>query len=307
MQNTDGASNTTVEEIPRPNADPVDPTGPSPDRRLTRIAARVGDLPALPQMALRVLHLTDGDDWRLDELEEAILRDHTLAARFLRLANSPYYGVRHEITTLSRALNLLGIRKIRSVVLAASVEGLHERKRGSFPGKVLWEHALAVAFVSQHLAQQCQSGNPEEAFMAGLLHDIGRPVMDQHGHEQYQQVVELVKSQVTPTLLEAERSVFEFDHTEVGGIVAHAWNLPPVIAHAIRFHHEPQHAPDNRTEAATVNLANALCVKYGVGFEKDPELELVELPSIELLGLDPDQLEKLTADLLYIVRPIWSI
>ena len=306
MPHTDNRPPPTLENAPPAQGEQLD-SSPAADDRLSKIAAKVGDLPALPQMAMRVLHLTDSDDWRLDELEEAILRDHTLAARFLRLANSPYYGVRHEITTLTRALNLLGIRKIRSVVLAASVEGLHERKRGSFPGKVLWEHALAVAFVSQHLAQWCQSCNPEEAFIAGLLHDIGRPVMDKHGREQCQEVVRMFNTQVAPTLLDAERTVFDFDHTEVGGIVAHAWNLPPVIAHAIRFHHEPHHAPDHVTEAATVNLANALCVKYGVGFEKDQDLDLTELPGVGILELHADQLEDLTTDLLYIVRPIWAI
>lgn len=282
----------------------VDSAGPD---RLTRIASKVGDLPALPHMAVRILHLTDNEDWRLGELEEAILRDHTLAARFLRLANSPYYGVRHEITTLGRALNLLGVRKIRSVAFAASVEGIHDNTRSCFKGKVLWEHALAVAFVSQHLAGQCGSGDPEESFMAGLLHDIGRPVMDRHGRGEYRKVIDLFDSRVVPTLLEAERLVFGFDHTEVGWLVAQTWHLPPLIAHAIRFHHEPDQAPADEGLAATVNLANALCVKHGVGYEKDSERELDQLPSVELLGLDSVRLEELTTQLLYIVRPIWSI
>lgn len=275
--------------------------------RLTRIASKVGDLPVLPHMAVRVLHLTDDEDWRLGELEEAILSDHTLAARFLRLANSPYYGVRHEITTLGRALNLLGVKKIRSVAFAASVEGLHDDRRTSFKGKVLWEHALAVAFVSQHLAERCETCAPDEAFMAGLLHDIGRPVMDRHGRGEYRRVVELFDSRVTPSLRAAEQQVFDFDHTEVGWLVAQAWHLPPLIAHAIRFHHAPDEAPSDQAAAAIVNLANALCVKHGVGYEKEPDLELDQLSSVELLGLDADRLEHLTTQLLFIVRPIWSI
>lgn len=260
---------------------------------MTRIAQEVSDLPPLPQVAMQALKLAEKEDWNIVELENEILRDSALAVRLLRLANSPYFGARCEVTTVSRALNLIGNSKTRSVLMAAAVEGLHENTRSNFPGKVLWEHALATASLSQQFATLCDSGNPEDAFVAGLLHDIGRPVMDSIFPDEYRRVIGLVEAGNTDTFRSAEQQVFGFDHTDVGFLVASHWNLPPVIGGVIRFHHNLAQASADRTLCATVSLANSACVKNGIGVENMPDLDLASLLSTEVLGLDESKLEQL--------------
>ena len=101
------------------------------------------DLPALPEVALQAMHLAEDPDWDLRKIDQTIRCDQTLTARFLRRANSAFFGARCSITRLDRAINLMGITRVRSVLLAAALEGLHESKTSNFKGKVLWEHALA--------------------------------------------------------------------------------------------------------------------------------------------------------------------
>ena len=267
---------------------------PPDDRRrqLARIGEKVGDLPALPHIAMRALKLAEREDWSITELENEILLDHALAARLLHLANSPYFGARRRITTVNRALSLIGNRKARSVLMAAAVEGLHEDTRSIFRDEFLWEHALATAAVSQHFATTFQTCNPDDAFMAGLLHDIGRLVMDSRFPDRYRRVVDLVETGDTETFLDAEQEVFGFTHTDVGFLVATGWHLPPVIAEVMLFHHEPALASSDRNLCATVSLANSACAKHGVSVESQPELDLGSLASTQILGMDESQLEE---------------
>ena len=219
------------------------------------------------------------------ELDATIRRDQALAARFLRLANSAFFGARAKIGTLDRAINMVGITRVRSVLLAAALEGLHEGKRSNFKGKILWEHALAVGCISQHIAQAHRRSDSEEAFMAGLLHDIGRPILDQMLGDQYAEVIALVKDGVAASLLSAEQRVFRFDHTDIGFVAVSGWGFPPAIAEAIRFHHDPTMAEADRPLCATVSLANSMCAKAELGPDRQPDIDLAALPSTEILGL----------------------
>lgn len=278
----------TVEERPgiAPSSESEDqPREPLSEERLEEIANTLGDLPALPEVVLRAMRLAENPEWDLRELDVTIRRDQALAARFLRLANSAFFGARSKISTLDRAINMVGITRVRSILLAAALEGLHESKRSNFTGKTLWNHALAAGSISQHLARTHDRSDSEEAFMAGLLHDIGRPILDQMMGDRYAEVIALVKDGGAASLLSAEQRVFRFDHTDIGFVAVTAWGFPPAIAEAIRFHHDPTMAEADRPLCATVSLANSMCAKAELGPDKQPDLDLATLPSTEILGL----------------------
>ena len=266
---------------------PERPLAPLSDDRLKEIAATLGDLPALPEVALQAMRVADDPNWNLRTLDVTVRRDQALAARFLRLANSAFFGARCSITTLDRAINLVGITRVRSVLLAAALEGLHESKKSNFKGKDLWAHALAAGCVSQHLSTKHRLCDPEEAFMAGLLHDIGRPVMDHVFKAQYAEVIQLVAEGVAASFLSAEQRVFRFDHTDVGFVVVTAWAFPAEVAEAIRFHHDPTMAEANPSLCATVSLANSMCAKAELGPDKQPDLDLTALPARACSTLRP--------------------
>lgn len=261
---------------------------------LERLASRAGDLPALPDVAMRVVAIASDPNGSMRDLETAVARDQAIAARVLRLSNSAYYGLPGHISTLSRAILVIGSEKLKAVVLAACTESLFHKKRSSFQDRILWEHSLATALVARYIANTCGYPEREEALVAGLLHDIGKVVMDANEPEKYQWVVQRVNNE-GETFVAAEQEVFGFDHADVGGLVTRHWSLAESLCEAVRCHHDPGMTADHRTLAAIVSLANSVCVKLEIGPERESDLELASLRSADLLGLDGETLDALPA------------
>ena len=293
--NVNGAATQT--QTPDGSHHPDSSDLPPPDE----IAAAIGDLPALPDIALRVLRLTDGEDWSGADLAEEICRDPGLTARFLRAANSAHYGVRRTIGSPNQALTMLGSKKVRTTLLAASVEGLLQADRSNFEDRALWRRAFATACVSEQLATATESCNPEDAYIAGLLHDIGRSLMDERFTDRYGRVVGRV-SESGESFSSAETEVFGFTHTEVGFLVTSAWGLPDPLTETIRWHHHPGAAVSDVRLCATVSMANDWCVKNGVGPKTESDLEIADLAGAKILGWDAARVDELTDGLMPIVE-----
>lgn len=259
--------------------------------RLDKIAATMGDLPAMPQVATRVVQKLNDPKATARSLEELICRDQAMTARVLRVANSAFYGVRGEISTLSRAIVVLGFNTLRSVVLTGVTEALHAGPRSCFKDRILWEHSFAVAVAARILAAECAYHAAEEAYVGGLLHDIGKMVLDAKLPEDYQRVIELVYND-KQSFIDAENEVFGFDHCDVGALLVERWNLAPGLREAVQLHHQPMHAEIDPTLCAIVSLANSLCIKLGIGPERDVDLDLSELEATLMLTLDAGRLER---------------
>lgn len=257
--------------------------------RAELVAAKVSDLPALPQVAARVMELINSPNATARDLERIISRDQGTTAKVLRIANSAFYGVRGEISTLSRAIVILGFNTLRSVVLTSVSEALHQGKRSCFKDRILWEHSVAVAIAARTIATECRFPAPEEAYVGGLLHDIGKVVMDANLADEYQNVMELVYNE-GQSFIDAENEVFGFDHCDVGSLVVKRWNLALPLQEAVLLHHQPMAAEIDPQLCAIVSLANSLCIRLGIGPERDPELRLDELESTLMLTLSHAQI-----------------
>jgi putative nucleotidyltransferase with HDIG domain len=253
------------------------------------IAAKVGDLPPLPHVASRVIELVSDANTNASDLEKLISRDQALAARVLKIANSALFGRRGTISNISRAVVTLGFKTVHFLVVAASTEALFRSNSVNFKDKLLWEHAVAAALAAGFLARECRYAGIEEAFLGGLLHDIGKVVLDANLGERYQRVVERVYNEGV-TFVEAERDMLSFDHAEVGSLVIKKWNLPPILEEAVRLHHRARGALLDPMLCAIVSLANSLCVKTGIGPERLPELDLGQLEATIRLKLTPERL-----------------
>ncbi len=258
--------------------------------RIEEIAQRAGDLPALPQVASRVMQLVSDPDTSAESLENVILRDQAMTAKVLKISNSALFGMRHRIGTLSQAIPLLGFRTLRSLVVAASTESLFRAKKSCFKERILWEHSLAVALTARLLARESGYKEIEQAFIAGLIHDIGKPVLDKNLGEEYQAIVEEVYNS-DRTFHEAEQERLGFDHCEIGGLVVSKWKLAEELEEAVRLHHEPKKATLDPVLCASVSLANLICVKLGIGPERDPELDLSFVDATSMLSIDAGQLD----------------
>lgn len=202
------------------------------------IADVVRELPALPGVVLELLATMRDTDSNIDRIAELIGTDQSLAARALRLANSPFYGMPRKVTSIGEAIALVGLASIRTIILAAALPG-HFRvaKEAGFDFDRFWRHSIATAIASKAFAH-LHGGKEDEAFIAGLLHDIGELVLAIGFPERYALVTSRIRAhEMDPREIEA--GVFATDHTVVGGLLAQRWRLPTQIVSVISDHHTP--------------------------------------------------------------------
>lgn len=254
------------------------------------------DLPPLPSVAMEAMTLVEDPDSRARDLAELISQDQALASRVLKIVNSAFYGMRGPVDSVTRAVVTLGWGEVHSLVLTAACQAMHTS--ASFSDQLLWDHALAVSQVARKLAVKCRFPRLVEASTAGLLHDLGKIVMDRHLGERYQVVVDLVGQKDT-SFLEAEQILLDYDHAQVGGMIVESWKLSPALVEAVRWHHDPKSAETEPTLCAVVSLANSICVQQGVGLESFPDLDLSALDATEMLGLGKEELAELIEDILF--------
>jgi HD-GYP domain-containing protein (c-di-GMP phosphodiesterase class II) len=233
----------------------------SADRTLRRIFGKnVSDLPTLPHVVSQILEKTRDTDSSLDAIVNLISTDQALVSMILRLVNSAFYGFSRRITTLKQAITLLGFRSVRNVVVNAGVAGIFRKRTFNNQYRFrLWDHSVGCAVAARVLAQRTGFKAKEEAFTAGLLHDIGKVVIDQYAPKDSAQVMKRVDSGMTAAAAELE--VIGVDHTQVGGWIAERWHLPKTLCWVIQFHHDPDAdaVPGERALVRLVATANALC------------------------------------------------
>ncbi len=266
------------------------------DPKLASFLSEAGELPPLPPAAARAVALTEDPGTGSEELRRAVETDPALAARVLQAANSPLYGFARNIDTLGHAVTALGPRAVRNLVLATSLRRMFSRF-----GRVeelLIDHAQASAVCARLVARQPGVGlDPEEAFAAGLLHDLGKVALAAARPRDYEAVVDRAIAEGAP-FAEVERAVFGFDHGEAGFRVAIRMGLPRRLVAAVRFHHAPGRVsdPDDARLAAAASVATALATRLGHGRGRPAgEVDPCAAPGYARLGLLPDDAPRLVA------------
>ncbi|HHV15056.1 MAG TPA: HDOD domain-containing protein [Gelria sp.] len=265
---------------------------------LQSIVEAVNDLPALPQVVVKVIKLTEDPDSTAQDINYVLNQDQVITARVLKMANSAFYGFPRRIGSVTDAIIRLGFRTLRSIVMAASVSDiLSEEMEGYALGYgELWRHSQCTAMAARLIARKSKFAFLDVAYTAALLHDIGKVILNNTMKETYREVVaHVTKDNIS--FIEAENKVLGFNHAEVGARVAEKWNLPPETVEAIQFHHSPEDAQVNPRLTAIVHLADAICVSMGIGMGIDGLLYPISGEALELLGLDELEIENIISEL----------
>lgn len=261
-------------------------------RDLEAIIARTGDLPAMPAIAVKVMEMVGNPSTSANDLQEVISHDQALTSKVLKIANSAMFGVSRDISTLSHAIMILGFSSIRSIVLATSTKSVYMKTGGAsgFSTKLLWDHSLSTALISRAIGSKIQRVNNEEVFIAGLLHDIGKTVMNMNFSSQYESVItEVYNSKVG--FLEVEEKLMGFDHTQVGALVLRKWNISQSLEEAVLYHHSPKEAKVNQELTAVVSLANIVSnILAKQGTEEIDISLLVSSDAARILGYDEEKI-----------------
>jgi putative nucleotidyltransferase with HDIG domain len=228
--------------------------------RLEKTVARVGDLPAMPEIVAEVVRLTEDPATTMAQLGDVLQHDQALTAKILRVSNSAYYGMKQHVGTLRLALVILGVREIRNVVLGISLfDALLDPAMDSSKYHQLWNHSLVVAALAKKLADHLRLDVHGEDFIAGLLHDIGKLVMWRRFADRYTSLVRAARP-LPKSSCPMEEEKFGFNHAEVGAALLSRWNLPETLVDALLFHHPSdgtalENAKDPRLSAMT-RIAN---------------------------------------------------
>jgi putative nucleotidyltransferase with HDIG domain len=192
----------------------------------------------IPQIAMRVCHLIAREDSTIREIEEVLRLDPILVSRLLRMANSAYYGVRCRVESVAKAVVFIGLKNLRNLVVIDTMKDcfLREPAGLAFSHKRLWMHCTAVGVCAQMISRRLLGTTGEDAFLAGILHDIGMMVEDQAQTTAFQAVMQRYRDGAQP-ILEEEHAVLGTDHCVVGGLLARRWKFPDDVQTAIREHH----------------------------------------------------------------------
>lgn len=261
---------------------------------------RVGAVATLPDIALRIMRIADDPLASEDQLHDALLSDPALAARVLKVVNSAFYRRQREVGNPRGAIRLLGIEAIRNIALAASLHRLFRGKRGIAgfdPGDV-WQHCVAVGTAARVLAARVTGVSPEEAMLAGLLHDLGLIVAMQAWPAEFAAVVQRAGAPGEPVFTEIERQEIGATHEEFGGALCSAWNFPDVFALTCRFHHDFRALPaEAQRFPALMHIADALAARLGVGYTATVAAEAPLAEALSVLALSVADLDEVAVTL----------
>jgi putative nucleotidyltransferase with HDIG domain len=245
------------------------------------------DLPVLADAAQRVMQMALDEDADSAKFADTIKKDAAMASHLLRVANSPLYRARAAIVSLTQAVSRLGMRQVREIALAIVCESRVFRVRGyekELQG--LFRHSLAVGYYAQEIAR-AKRWNVEEAFLAGLLHDVGRPVL-------LQAVVDLERELGIRVSKASALAVVDTAHARAGAHLVKRWELPPRLAEAV-LHHHAQTAPVSGAPIyALTGLADELA-HLALGSRPDDEATVRESPRLSVVNVYPEELDVLLA------------
>lgn len=210
---------------------------------------QIESLPTLPVIAQKIQQLITSDRSNMAQIASFISKDQAISSRVIRLVNSAFYGLRNRVASIQQAIVLLGLNTITNIVMGISVvNAFSENSTGSlFDREMFWFHAFGTAMGAKMIARKLGRDEPEDYFLAGLLHDIGILVLDQFFHDEF---VEVLKNMINEkiNLLDSEQRLFGTTHQETGAFLATKWKLPLILTHSIRYHHDPFTVPDETTD-----------------------------------------------------------
>lgn len=257
-------------------------------------------LPTLPEVALRVKDAVDDEDASIGDITKVIATDAALSARIVQVANSPLMRASREIQTLEMAVNRLGTKLIRDMVISMVMEQMFQATSEITDRKLrqIWEHSTSVAAISHALAAQFTKLNPEQAMLAGLVHDIGAlPI--------------LTKAEDYPELLDSEATldmIIDKLHGKIGQAILKAWNFPAELVKVPAGHEDLQRNSESVDYVDVVTVANLQC--YMSSEHRLAKTDWSNIPAFEKLGLSPDvnvvEMEETAEDIREVQRLLGS-
>jgi HD-like signal output (HDOD) protein len=250
-------------------------------------AEQIQELSTLPNVILRILEVMNNPMADARDVEKEIIEDPVITSKILRVANSAYYGANRDISSISQAVVLMGFAEVQNVALSASIFNSFSGGTKAFDRREFWEHCFMTGCAADAL-QNRVNAQTNDGFVAGLLHDIGRIVLDQFFQEEFCEIVHLAETEEI-SLLEAERKVLGVTHCDIGYWVTESWNLPPMLTDSILFHHTPFSCRESYVLTSIVHVADSIVKAFGSYMKNELPAPPKEESAFRLLNLEGDK------------------
>jgi putative nucleotidyltransferase with HDIG domain len=246
----------------------------------------------VPQAALKIMRLIDEEEYDIRALANELRQDQVLSARALKLANSVMFATPNRIESIDHALMYLGVNLLMKFVIAAAVEAFFAQTVSGYSlcKGGLYHHAVGAAVIAEKLARRTGAAKPGLAYAAGLLHDIGKVVLDQFVGAAYPLFYRQLIEARTSDFTQVEQELFGTTHAAVGLRLAKRWSFPDSLAEAIGCHHEPEQGRRYRQLNSLIFLANLLMSQFHAGLEIERQGTQALAPRLAAIGLSADQL-----------------
>jgi HD-like signal output (HDOD) protein len=278
---------------------------------VTAAIREISHIATLPEITLKIIDLVEDPKSTAQDLNKVISNDPALCSRILKVVNSSFYGLPGQIGSINRAIVMLGLNAVKNISIAASLAKLF---RGGdltpeFSARNLWNHANHVAAASKMIADSLKLGLGDEAYLAGLIHDLGIMVEMQFDRNALIEVVQAMgpgpDGAPLNDMLAVEASIFGADHQDFGLALCKKWKFPDTFQRVTGFHHRPLDlAAENRTITTIVYIADRMSGAIDDGFRLD--LPNLEIPAdiLDAIKLTRDQAEQLAEQLGEVVSSI---
>ncbi len=255
---------------------------------LQDVLDKLTEMPALPTVVAKLTRLIADPRTTASDINDALSADPGLVTKILKLVNSSYYGFPRRITTITNAVVILGFNQVRNLALSAFIfdKFASAARSSGFDINGFWKHSIGAAFLGAGIARHIAPKLEEDAFICGLLHDLGKFVMAQNAAAHIAMVLEAVKREDI-LFYRAEAECLDYDHAMLGAAVMERWNLPETLVGVVRHHHAPLAAPENsQTLACVTNLADIAARALLMGTGGDRRIPRLTPEAWERTGLD---------------------
>ena len=246
------------------------------------IVERIQKLPTLPEVGMSILNVAGDPEISMDEISDVINRDPALAARVLKVANSPFYGMPRQVDSLQLALVILGLSEVRNIALGIMIlkiiDGMNSNV--AYDREKFLTHSLGCGVVARILSRKLKLRNDGADFIVGLLHDMGKIIIDEYFSRQFEKIID-VSMQSHCAMIEAEKRFLGESHERIAGWLAEKWRLPEALCEAIVYHHDLSFPGLERSlidprNAALAFIAESFCGCHGIGWDGDAGLNEIK-------------------------------
>lgn len=232
---------------------------------LEELIGKVEEVPAFPQTVIRIMELLKEPRSAAVDIEREIMKDQGLTTKVLKMANSAFYSGRRQIKTVVDATVLLGFDTVQAIVLASTVGKVmgKELKGYSYERNALWRQSQVSAIMARSIAKKAKFPNPDIAYTAGLLKDVGKVILDEYVSDSYKDILDMIAGE-TISYVSAEEQILGFNHGQVGAKIVDKWNLATELVEAIEHHHNPFKTFMNLELVSIVHISDGLVMMMGL-------------------------------------------